>query len=139
MKGKTYDLNKLSATGNFDIGVTSRFYYNTQDYFDALSDFYLNFKRDLTNYTPAFVINSEDDRKEFLQECFEIRAEFVRLGITALLEALSVMEDAAITRKFSDFSDGQVTFRATLKICKEAIKDAEMPWKISAPRKSSKK
>jgi hypothetical protein len=135
MKGKTYDLEKLSASGKFDISVSTRFYYNTQEYFDALTDFALNYHRDLSNYTPAFVVNSDADREEFMKECFEIRADYVRLGLTALLESLVTMEDAAIAKNFKEFSDGQVTYRATMKICKDAITDAAMRWKMTHRKK----
>jgi hypothetical protein len=130
MKGKKYDLEKLSSSNHFDISVSSRFYYNTQEYFDALSDFVQNFDRDLRHYTPAFVVNSDDDRANFLKECFEIRAVFTRLGITSLLDSLAVMEDAAIKRKHKEFSDGQVTYQATLQICKDTISDSAMRWKL---------
>jgi hypothetical protein len=131
MKGKTYDLEKLSASGKFDIGVSTRFYYTTQEYFDALTDFSLNYKRDLSNYTPAFVVNSDADREEFMKECFEIRADYVRLGLSALLDALVTMENAAIAKNFKEFSDGQVTYRATMKICQDAIKESVTRWKMT--------
>jgi len=131
MKGKTYDLNKLSATGNFDISVTTRFFYNTQDYFDALTHFAKHYKRNLNNYTPAFVVNCDTDREEFIKECFEVRADLVRLGLTSLLNLLTVMENAAINRNEKEFSDGQISFKATMKICKDAIKDSSQRWKIS--------
>lgn len=131
MKGKTYDLEKLAASGNFDTSVSTRFYYKTQDYFDALTDFASNFQRDLGNYTPAFVINSDADREEFMKECFEIRADFMRLGLVSLLSELEKMENAAISRNFKEFSDGQITFHATLKICREIIRDSATRWKVS--------
>jgi hypothetical protein len=131
MKGKTYDLGKLSSSGRFDIGVSTRFYYNTQDYFDALSEFAENYARDLGNYTPAFVVNSDLDREEFMKECFEIRADFMRLGMVTLLDELMKMENAAISRKFKEFSDGQITFQATIKICKDVIRESAMRWKVS--------
>ncbi|MCL2386345.1 MAG: hypothetical protein FWC89_02240 [Defluviitaleaceae bacterium] len=136
MKGKTYDLKKLASSGKFDITVSTRFFYNTQDYFDALTDFYNNYRRDLGNYTPAFLVHSDEDRDAFIKECFEVRAIFMRLGITALLDSLMTMEDAAIARNFKEFSDGQVSFHATLKICKDTIKDSTQRWALS--RKSHK-
>lgn len=126
MKSKIYDLKKLNSSGNFDISISMRFFYNTQEYFDALTDFASSYARDLGNYTPAFLINSDVDREGFMKECFKIRADFVCLGMTALLEKLAVMEDAAISKNFKEFSDGQVIFQATLKICKSLIKEAEM-------------
>jgi len=134
MKGKTYDLKKLESSGKFDTSVSARFYYNTQDYFDDLTNFVNNYKRDLSNYTPAFVINSDEDREKFMKECFEVRADFVRLGLTALIESLEVMENAVISKKFKEFSDGQVTFKANIKICKDTINDAAMRWKMSNNR-----
>ncbi|MCL1884757.1 MAG: hypothetical protein FWF81_13520 [Defluviitaleaceae bacterium] len=130
MKGKTYDLEKLSASGNFDVSVITRFYYNTQEYFDALTTFVNTYSRDLGNYTPAFVVNSDADREEFMKECFEIRADYVRLGLNALIESLVVMEDAAINRDVKEFSDGQISYQATLKICKDDIKNATTRWKM---------
>lgn len=131
MKGKTYDINKLSSSGKFDVGVSNRFYYNTQEYFDALTDFAANYNRDLSNYTAAFVINSDAERDAFMLECYEIRADFVRLGINALLEALVTLENAAISRELGEFSDGQVKYRATLKICKDIIREACERWKMT--------
>jgi hypothetical protein len=131
VKGKTYDMEKLTESGKFDTSVSTWFYYKTQDYFDALTEFANSYPRDLGNYTPAFVINSDADREEFMKECFEIRADFTRLGITPLLEELANMENAAISRNFKEFSDGQITFQATMKICKDVIKDSVMRWKLS--------
>ncbi|MCL2224058.1 MAG: hypothetical protein FWB96_03710 [Defluviitaleaceae bacterium] len=127
MSGKTYDLNKLSTLGKFDIGVSTRFFYKTQDYFDALTHFVEHFNRELRNYTPAFVVNSDDNRNEFIKECFEIRAEFMRLGMDDLLEALTTLENAAISKQEKAFSDGQIKFRATINIYKDAINQSRYP------------
>ena len=134
MKGKTYNLEKLSSSGYFDVSVSKRFYYNTQEYFDELTDFVNNYDRDLRNYTPAFVINSDIDREEFIKECYEIRAYYVRLGMTALIDAIEVMENAAIGKEVKEFSDGQVSYKAKIKICKDAITEAQMRWKMSFVR-----
>jgi hypothetical protein len=131
VRGKTYDLTRLAASGYFDTSVCTRFYYHAQEYYDSLTDFALNYSRDLSNYTPAFVVNSDPDREEFLKECFEIRADFMRLGLTALLESLGTLENAAITRNFKEFSDGQITLFATLQIAKDTIKESAMRWKVS--------
>jgi len=131
MKGKTYDLKKLADSGKFDTTVSTRFFYDTQGYYDALTDFAADFKSDFGNYTAAFVVNSDEDRKIFLGDCFEARAEFVRLGMTALMEALAVLEDAAIQKNTKEFSDGQVKFDATLRICVDIIRGAVMPWRMS--------
>lgn len=133
MKGKTYDLAKLSS--NFDQDVITRFYYDKQEYYDALTHFVKTYKRDLSNYTAAFVINDDISREEFIKECYEIRAELTRLGLNVLLGELSNLEDAARNRNMQEFSDGQTTFRATIKICKDEIAAAEMRWKMSVPRK----
>ncbi|MCL1845750.1 MAG: hypothetical protein FWF77_07585 [Defluviitaleaceae bacterium] len=129
MKGKTYDLTKFSK--KLDTEVITRFYYDKQEYFDALSHFVKNYTRDLGNYTPAFVINDDLTREDFMRECFEIRAELTRLGMDALLDLLSHLEDAARNRNFQEFSDGQVNFKATLEICKNEIQDAANRWKMT--------
>ncbi|MCL2357683.1 MAG: hypothetical protein FWC70_11150 [Defluviitaleaceae bacterium] len=129
MKGKTYDLEKLSD--NFDTEVSKRFYYDKQEYFDALSDFVTNFNRDLCNYTAAFVINSDHSREEFMKECFEIRAELTKVGTIGLIKLLSHLEDAARARSFQEFSDGQVNFKALLHICKDEINNAATRWKMT--------
>ena len=98
MKRKTYDLDKLADSGKFDIGVRKSFFYNMQDYFDALTDFEQHYKRELGNYNPTFVTHCEDNREELMRECFELRAVFVRLGMTELLNALDTLENAAITK-----------------------------------------
>ncbi|MCL1844146.1 MAG: hypothetical protein FWF79_10070 [Defluviitaleaceae bacterium] len=135
MKGKTYDLKKLAASGKFDISVSTRFYYQTQEYFDALTEFVNTFERDLSNYTPAFVMNCEEDRQNLVKECFEIRAYLVRMGVTSLIENLATIEDSAISGNIKEFADGQITLRANIKICKDSIKEATMRWKMSRPRR----
>lgn len=114
----------LSETGMFDTNVSTMFYYSTRDYFDALTDFVQHYKRDLANYNPAFVVNSADSREDFIRECFEVRAILVRLGMNELLDALSTLENAAITKHDKEFSDGQIKFRATIEIYKKTIKEA---------------
>ncbi|MDR0272285.1 MAG: hypothetical protein LBI27_03085 [Clostridiales bacterium] len=134
MKGKTYDLKKLAASGHFDVNVSTRFHYSTQEYFDALTDFANNYDNDLRNYTAAFVVNSDVDREMFIKECYEIHADFVRLGFTALIEGLLVLEDAAMKKDMKEFADGQVSFKAKVKICKEEIINAQERWKMTRPR-----
>jgi len=124
MKRKSYDMTMLSETGMFDTNVSTMFYYSTRDYFDALTDFVQHYKRDLANYNPAFVVNSADSREDFIRECFEVRAILVRLGMNELLDALSTLENAAITKHDKEFSDGQIKFRATIEIYKKTIKEA---------------
>ena len=131
MKGKSYDIDKLAESGMFDIGVATRFYYNTQEYFDALTNFMVNHNRPLSNYTPAFVVNSEPDREQFMKECFEIRADFVRLGLTVLLDWLVVMENAAIAKNAKEFMDGQINFHASLKICRDTLRESTKPWRMT--------
>ena len=125
MKAKIYDMAKLSESGKFDTTIVQRFFYHVKDYYEALTDFVENHKKCLSHYTPAFVVNSEDERKGFLNECFQVRAMLMRLGAIDLLDRLSAMEDAAISRNFQGFSDGQVSFNATLKIYMDIIKEAE--------------
>jgi len=129
MKGKRYDMKKLAASGMIDITVSQRFYYNNQEYFDTLTKF-LDYHTGLGNYTPAFVVNSEEDCASFMLECFEARAEFMRLGLTVLLQELAVMEDAVINKDMKEFADGQTMFMASLTIYKDLIKDAAMRWKV---------
>jgi len=131
MKGRTYNMKKLESSGKFDTSVLERFYGSEQEYFDALTNFVKNYTRDLGNYTPAFVINCDEDREEFMKECFEIRADFMRLGMTELLKNLSILEDAAISRTLKGFSDGQISFHASLKICKDEICAAANRWRIT--------
>ena len=131
MKGKTYNLDVLTTSGLFDLDVVSRFFYSTQDYFDALTDFELNYRRDLANHTPAVVAYSPESREDFIKECFDVRSVFVRLGMPELLRNLDNLENAAITKNEKGFSDGQVTMRATIKIYKETIKKAETRWKMT--------
>ena len=136
MKSKTYNIEKLAASEKFDTSIVQRFFYNNNDYYDALTDFSENFGKCLSHYTPVFVVNSEEDRQGFLTECAQVRAKFMRIGVTALLDALSVLEDAAIERNFDAFFDGQVKFNATLKICMDIVKSAESK---SKPEKKKKK
>ena len=131
MKGRVYDIKKLADSGRFDTTVRNRFYYDNREYFDALSDFAENFERDMGNYTPAFVVNCDEDREEFMKECFEVRASLMRLGAGKLLDLLLVMENAAISRNAKEFADGQVNFHANLRICQDIVRDAAVKWMIS--------
>jgi hypothetical protein len=131
MKGRQYDLEKLDASGKFDTTTGRRLHYDTQAYFDSLTNFSKNFKKDLRNYTPAFVVNSDEDRDRLLRECFEIRAEFMQLGMVALMDTLTVMEDAAREKNAKEFADGQKILLATLDICKKAIAEAAKPWRVT--------
>lgn len=131
MKGRKYDMEKLEASGKMDVSVCSRFYYTQQDFFDELTNFIENHNTGFSNYTPAFVVNSEEDRKEFLNECFEARAQLTRIGMTALLDELSVMEDAAIHRNMKEFADGQIKYGATMEICLKLVKDSARRWVMS--------
>ena len=129
MPAKRYDIAKLEASGKFDTAHVQRFFYNVADYYEVLADFFNNYKKCLSHYTPVFVVNSEDDRQGFLNECSNVRAKFMTMGATGLLDTLSVMEDAAINRNFEEFSDGQVKFKATLKIYMDLVKSAEVKSK----------
>jgi len=130
MKGIKYDIDKLNKSGLFDTSAASKFYYNIQDYFDALTYFIDNNVFGFSNYTPAFVVNSDEDRCLFLKECFDTRAEFTRLGMAALLQELDVMENAANKRDMKEFSDGQIKLRASIEICIRALRGAAMRWRI---------
>lgn len=134
---KTYDITKLATSGKFDTTIVQRFFYHVRDYYDALTDFVENYGRCLKQYTPAFVVNSEEERKTFLAECSQLRAKFVRLGATSLLEALSNIEDAAVERNFKGFSDGQITFAATMEIYVNIVKDAETKDPVKHKKKDS--
>ena len=138
MKSKTYNIEKLAESEKFDTSIVQRFFYNISDYYNALTDFAENFGKCLSHYTPVFVVNSEEDRQGFLTESAQVRAAFMRIGATALLDALSVLEDAAIERNFEAFSDGQVKFRATLKICMDIVKSAESKVKTEKKKKKKK-
>ena len=130
IKGKRYDMKKLADSGQFDLTVVHRFYYNPQEYFDDLAEFAATHRSPLRNYTPAFVINSEDERQVFIRECFEARASYMKLGLIGVLHEISVMEDAVQQNMLKEFSDGQIKFLADLEICIETIKDAETRWVI---------
>jgi len=131
MKGKRYNMQLLVESGMFDVNKGQLFCYTIQEYFDALTEFLSKHISGFGNYTPAFVVNSEDERNCFLQECYEARAVYIMLGMTALMDAVNVMEDAALKRDMDELSDGQVKFRATLKICTDILRKAEMRWMIS--------
>ena len=130
IKGKRYDMQKLAASNQFDLTVVHRFYYNVQEFFDELTEFAETHRSPLRNYTPAFVINSEDERQVFIQECFEARAMYMKLGLTGVLHEISVMEDAVQKKMLKEFSDGQIKFLADLTICIDVIKDSETRWVI---------
>ena len=101
----------------------------------SLSEFARSYNRDLNHYTPTVVAYSDENREDFIKECFEVRADFVRLGMVELLRALDTLENAAITKHEKEFSDGQVKIRATVEIYKAAIKEAATPWKMSGKEK----
>jgi|GEM_PF-659676 len=138
MSIKTYDIAKLEASGKFDTAHVQRFFYNVKDYYEVLTDFFDNYKKCLGHYTPVFVVNSEEDRQRFLTECSQVRAKFINMGAIGLLDALSVLEDAAIIRNFEQFSDGQVKFNATLKIYMDLVKSVEVKTRAQSPKTKSK-
>jgi len=126
MNTKTYDMSKLADSKKFNTAQVSLFFYQISDYYAALTNFVDTMKRCLSHYTPAFVVNSEDERANFLAECAQVRAKLIRLGASELMDCLGTLEDAAISRNFEEFSDGQVKFNATLKICMDVVKNAEV-------------
>jgi len=123
---KIYDMNKLESSGKFNIDAIRRLFYKEEDFFHALTDFVDNYQRCLSNYTPAFVVNSEAERQSFLAECFNVRAVLMRIGATELSKFLSVMEDALIFSDTKELSDGQMNFKANIEIYTRIIKDAEI-------------
>jgi len=130
-----YDIEKLAGSGKFDTTIISRFFYYIQEYFDALTDFVTTQQRCLSSYTPVFVVNSDDERRNFLVDCFRARATIMKLGFPALLEELSVLEHAANVRNLKKFSDGQINFEATMKIYMDIIKSARLPKTHQLPDK----
>ena len=126
MSGTIYDIDKLAQSGQIDTTLIGRFFYNNQDYFDKLTDFATNHSRSLSHYTPAFVVNSEEDRDRFLSDCFQVRAMLMQLGMTSALAELNTMEDALHGGNLKDFADGQVKFLANLKIYMDIIKSARL-------------
>ena len=154
MSLKTYDISKLTQSNQFDTANVQLFFYQITDFYEALNGFVETMGRALSHYTPAFVVNSEEERSNFLQECSQVRAKLMRIGATELMDTLAVLENAAIHRDFKEFSDGQVKFSATLKMAIDVIKDAETvpepkpvpkpepkpePEQKSAPAKPKKK
>jgi len=137
MKRTSYDIEKLARSGKFDTSIISRFFFYIQEYFDALTDFITTQQRCLNNYTPAFVVNNEDERRNFLVDCFKARATIMKLGFPALLEELSVLEHAANVRNLKKFSDGQINFNATMKIYMDIIRDAMLPADVQIADKTT--
>jgi hypothetical protein len=66
-----------------------------------------------------------------MKECIEVRDDFTRLGLTALLKSLAIIEEAAVEQNMKAFADGQISFHATIKICKDEIAAAANRWKIT--------
>ena len=124
MKGLVYDLEKLAGSGKIDTSFIGRYFYDSQEYFDKLTDFTTNYARCLSSYTPAFVVNSEEDKNRFLAECFQVRALFMQLGLASALDELNTMENAIHNQNVKEFADGQVKFAATLNIYMDIINDA---------------
>jgi len=66
-----------------------------------------------------------------------VRAVFMRIGATGLLDLLGVMEDSVISRDMKVLSDGQINFAATLEIYIDTVKNAELKTRkpVAAPKK----
>ena len=126
MKGKVYDITKLSESNEIDMELVRLFFFNNQDYFNGLTEFLFEYQQYLGHYTPAFVINSPEDKGLFLAECFKVRASLMRLGLRLALEELDYMEDAIYAENVKAFSDGQVKFEAAIQIYKRLFKAVQL-------------
>ena len=126
MSRVAYDIDKLAHSGQIDTTLIGRFFYNNQDYFDKLTDFADNYSRCLSHYTPAFVVNSAEDRNRFLADCFRVRAVLMQLGMKSAMTELNTMENAVYDGNLSDFADAQVKFLANLNIYMDIIRSARI-------------
>jgi len=119
-----YDLTKLTERKGINRNLVKLFFFNNEDYYNALTDFTENFGRPLAHYTPDFVMNSPDDRALFIKDCMNIRATLMQLGLTYAIHELDVMENALWRGTTKEFSDGQIKFAASINIYTQVIKDA---------------
>ena len=122
--GKVYDLAQLTEGNGIDCNLVKLFFFENRDYYDALTDFLDNFGHPLAHYTPAFVINSPDDRALFLKDCLTIRITLMRLGLTYAVRELDFMENAIHAGNVKEFADGQVKFTASIEIYSSVIRAA---------------
>jgi hypothetical protein len=124
MAGKVYDLAQLTEGNGIDCKMVKLFFYDNREYFDALTNFIDHFGHPLAHYTPAFVVNSPDDRTLFMKDCLTIRTKLMQLGLTLALRELDVMENAVSAGAAKEFADGQIKFAAAIEIYMKVIKDA---------------
>jgi hypothetical protein len=78
----------------------------------------------LAHYTPAFVVNSPEDRALFMKDCLVIRPVLMQLGLTYALRELDIMENAIWHGLVKEFADGQVKFAASIEIYTDVMKKA---------------
>ncbi|MCL2188360.1 MAG: hypothetical protein FWC16_07615 [Defluviitaleaceae bacterium] len=122
--GKVYDLAQLTEGNGIDTNLVKLFFFENKDYYNALTEFLETFGRPLAHYTPAFVVNSPDDRALFMRDCLGIRTTLMRLGLTLAMRELDIMENAAHAGNAKEFADGQIKFDAAVEIYCTVIKDA---------------
>jgi hypothetical protein len=124
MSGKVYDLTQLTESNGIDRSLVKIFFFENRDYYDALTMFAETFHRRLAHYTPAFVVNSPEDRALFLADCLTVRTTLMQLGLTLAIRELDIMENAVHNGSVKEFSDGQVKFDASIQIYIEVIQGA---------------
>ncbi|MCL2604932.1 MAG: hypothetical protein FWD90_10680 [Defluviitaleaceae bacterium] len=124
MSNKVYDLAQLTESNGIDRSLVKLFFFENSDYYDALTRFAEDFHRPLAQYTPAFVVNSPEDRALFLADCLRIRTILMQLGLTLAIRELDAMENAVHSGAVKEFSDGQIKFDAAVQIYIEVIEGA---------------
>jgi len=124
MVNHVYDLAQLTESNGVDRSLVKLFFFTNKDYFNALTVFADTFSRRLAHYTPAFVVNSPDDKALFLADCLTIRTTLMQLGLTLAIRELDVMENAVHSGSMKEFMDGQIKFDAAVEIYIEVIKSA---------------
>jgi hypothetical protein len=124
MGEKVYDLAQLTESNGIDRSLVKLFFFENKDYYNALTRFTEEFHRPLAQYTPAFVVNSPEDRALFLTDCLKIRTALMQLGLTLAIRELDAMENAVHNGDVKEFSDGQVKFDAAIRIYMDVIEGA---------------
>jgi hypothetical protein len=124
MNGKVYDMAQLTESNGIDRSLIKLFFFDNHDYYDALTDFEENFHKPLAHYTPAFVVNSPEDRALFLKDCLNIRTTLMQLGLTLAIRELDNMENAVHSGAVKEFADGQIKFDAAIEIYMAVIRGA---------------
>lgn len=127
MSNEKYDMERLSSSSSINAASAFGMHYDSQDFFNHLTDFLAEWPNYLRSYNPTVIVYSDEERHTFAHDCSNIRAILTQLGITKALAELNNLENAVRHNDVKSLSDGLNIFFATLEIAAGDIQDARIP------------